>query len=60
MDASISIVFEKMSEIEEDILKILTCLMFVSSQPLIDNECIIAASGKVRQQKSILNDAFCE
>ena len=46
MDASISFVFEKMSELEEDILKILICLMFVSSQPLIDNECIIAVPGK--------------
>ena len=60
MEASISIVFEKMSELEEDILKILICLIFVSSQPLIDNECIIVAPGKGRQQKSILNDTFCE
>ena len=60
MGASISIVFEKMSEPEEDILKILICLIFVSSQPLIDNECIIVAHGKGRQQKSILNDTFCE
>ena len=67
IDASIPIVLENMPELEEDNPQDLfrspakeTCLISVSPQSLIDNECISIAPGEGRQPKSILNDKFCE
>ena len=59
--------FLNMPEVEEDNSKGLcrlpeneTCLISVSAQSLIDNECISIAPGEGRQLKSTLNDKFCE
>ena len=67
IDASIPIVLYNMPELKEDNLQDLyrspakeTCLISLSPQSLIDNECISVAAGEGRQPKSILNDTFCK
>ena len=37
-----------------------TCLVSISPQSQMDNECTKIAPGECRQPKSILNDKFCE
>ena len=67
IDAPIPIAPENIPELEEDNPQDLfrlpaneTCLIAVSPQFLIDNECISKAPGEGRQPKSILNDRSCE
>ena len=67
IDASIPIVLENMPKLEEDnpqdtyrLPAKETCLMSVSPQSSIDNECISIAPGEGRQLKSILNDKIYE
>ena len=67
IDAPIPIVLKNMLELEEDNPQDLfrspakeTCLISVSPQSLMDNECISIAPGEGRQPKSVLNDKFCE